>query len=102
MNIFRTFFKVMIRGYQLLISPVLPKSCRHYPTCSTYTIEAIGLHGILRGGAMAARRIATCHPWADGNFDPVPGSALDHEARAKTNHTDTGTTPNLNVTAANQ
>ena len=83
MNIFATLSKTIIRGYQLLISPVLPKSCRHYPTCSTYAVEAIEHHGVLRGGAMAAKRIASCHPWADGKFDPVPGSPLDQEARAK-------------------
>jgi uncharacterized protein len=61
-----------IRGYQKFISPALPPSCRFYPSCSQYAIEAIARHGALRGSWLAARRLARCHPFHPGGFDPVP------------------------------
>ncbi len=60
-----------IRGYQLLISPILPQSCRFTPTCSQYAIEAITIHGAGRGFLLAVRRILRCHPFHPGGFDPV-------------------------------
>ncbi|OOY41340.1 membrane protein insertion efficiency factor YidD [Solemya velum gill symbiont] len=64
----------LVRGYQLLLSPVLGSSCRYYPTCSSYMIQAIEIHGVLKGGWMGLRRIGRCHPWHEGGVDPVPGS----------------------------
>jgi putative membrane protein insertion efficiency factor len=61
-----------IRGYQKVISPALPPSCRFYPSCSQYAIEAIARHGALRGSWLAARRLARCHPFHPGGVDPVP------------------------------
>jgi putative membrane protein insertion efficiency factor len=61
-----------IRAYQLLISPLLPPSCRFLPSCSDYAFEAIGRHGALRGLALAAWRLARCHPWGGSGYDPVP------------------------------
>lgn len=61
-----------IRGYQLWISPLLPAACRYYPTCSAYAIEAIEKHGPISGTWMALRRIARCHPFRPGGYDPVP------------------------------
>lgn len=61
-----------VRAYQLLISPLLPASCRYTPTCSQYAIEALKVHGPLRGSWLAIRRIGRCHPWGGHGHDPVP------------------------------
>lgn len=63
---------LMIRGYQLWVSPLLPAACRYYPTCSTYAIEALEKHGPVTGSWLALRRIARCHPFRAGGYDPVP------------------------------
>lgn len=68
----RKFAQLLIRAYQLFISPVLGNHCRFYPSCSQYAMEAIGRFGLLRGGWMAARRLSRCHPWHEGGVDPVP------------------------------
>ena len=60
-----------LRAYQLLISPLLPPSCRYTPTCSVYTIEAVKRYGALRGSYMGARRLLRCHPFHSGGYDPV-------------------------------
>ena len=62
----------LVRGYQLLISPWLPPSCRFEPTCSHYAIEALARHGALRGSWLAIRRLGRCHPFCAGGYDPVP------------------------------
>lgn len=61
-----------IRFYSYCISPLLPPSCRHVPTCSDYAQQAIRLHGPGRGSYLALRRVCRCHPWAPGGHDPVP------------------------------
>ncbi len=67
----------LVRGYRLLLSPVLPPACRFQPTCSAYALDAIAAHGAWRGGWLAVRRILRCHPWNDGGYDPVP-PPVDH------------------------
>jgi uncharacterized protein len=62
----------LVRGYQLALSPLLPAACRYYPTCSAYAIEAIERYGAARGSWLAARRLARCHPFRPGGYDPVP------------------------------
>jgi len=62
----------MLRGYKLVISPLLPRACRFHPTCSVYAAEAVSRFGLMRGGLMALRRLGRCHPFAEGGFDPVP------------------------------
>ena len=68
----KKIFTLLIGFYQKVISPLTPPSCRFQPTCSAYAIEAIETHGALRGGWLAVRRIARCHPWGGHGFDPVP------------------------------
>ena len=63
---------LLIRGYQLGISPILPPSCRFYPSCSAYALEAVQVHGALRGSWLALRRLSRCHPFHAGGLDPVP------------------------------
>ncbi|CAM3356806.1 membrane protein insertion efficiency factor YidD [Nosocomiicoccus ampullae] len=62
----------MIRFYQRYISPMSPPTCRFYPTCSQYAIEAVEEHGAIKGSYLATRRILKCHPFHEGGFDPVP------------------------------
>lgn len=66
----------LVRLYQLTISPLLPPSCRFTPSCSAYAREALATHGALRGSWLALRRLARCHPWNPGGYDPVPGTDL--------------------------
>ena len=68
----KKIFTLLISFYQKVISPLTPPSCRFQPTCSAYAIEAIETHGALRGGWLAVRRLARCHPWGGHGFDPVP------------------------------
>ncbi|MBS3973410.1 MAG: membrane protein insertion efficiency factor YidD [Actinobacteria bacterium] len=68
----RTLFIVVIIVYQRLISPLLPPTCRFYPTCSSYAMTAIERYGALSGLWMAIKRISRCHPWNPGGHDPVP------------------------------
>jgi putative membrane protein insertion efficiency factor len=63
---------LFVRAYQVALSPILPAACRYYPTCSHYAIEALEKHGALHGGWLALKRIARCHPFRPGGFDPVP------------------------------
>lgn len=68
----RLLLVLLVRGYQVAISPLLPPSCRYYPSCSAYAVEALEKHGALRGSWLAARRILRCNPFRPGGFDPVP------------------------------
>ena len=63
---------ILIRAYQLLVSPVLPPACRFSPSCSEYAREAVEKWGIVRGLGLTARRLARCHPWGGHGIDPVP------------------------------
>ncbi|KAF6649053.1 membrane protein insertion efficiency factor YidD, partial [Lactococcus sp. EKM101L] len=61
---------LIIRGYQKFISPMFPPSCRYYPTCSNYSLQAIKRFGAIKGGLMGVARILRCHPFVRGGYDP--------------------------------
>ncbi|HEY2550501.1 MAG TPA: membrane protein insertion efficiency factor YidD [Streptosporangiaceae bacterium] len=63
---------LLLAGYRRFVSPLLGPHCRFYPSCSNYAVQAVGVHGALRGSWLAARRLARCHPFHPGGLDPVP------------------------------
>ncbi|MDO9052060.1 MAG: membrane protein insertion efficiency factor YidD [Methylotenera sp.] len=66
------FLVVVVKAYQLILSPMLGQQCRFYPTCSQYAIEAIRKHGAFLGTYFTVRRLLRCHPWHAGGHDPIP------------------------------
>ncbi len=71
---------LLIKAYQRLISPLLPPSCRFTPSCSAYAITSLERYGVVKGGWLAVRRIARCHPWNPGGYDPVPEEQRKHHS----------------------
>jgi putative membrane protein insertion efficiency factor len=69
--VIRALLLSLIRGYQLGLSPLVGASCRFHPSCSTYAIEALTTHGVLKGTLLAVWRILRCGPWSPGGHDPV-------------------------------
>ncbi|HAX96563.1 MAG TPA: membrane protein insertion efficiency factor YidD [Prolixibacteraceae bacterium] len=65
-------FLIPVYFYKFAISPFTPASCRHVPTCSTYAVDAIKVHGPFKGVWLATKRISRCHPWGTSGYDPVP------------------------------
>lgn len=72
-------FVVLVRFYQTVISPFTPSSCRFEPTCSSYMLEALKVHGLFKGGYLGIRRILSCHPWGRTGYDPVPPKNCSHK-----------------------
>ncbi len=71
-GIIRGLLLGLLRGYKRFVSPLLPPACRFEPTCSVYAMDAVARHGALRGSWLAVRRLARCHPFNPGGWDPVP------------------------------
>ena len=69
---FRWLFVFIVWFYKLFVSPIFPKTCIYTPSCSTFVLQALKSHGVIRGGVLGARRILSCHPFAQGGLDPVP------------------------------
>ena len=67
---------IIIKVYQLLISPILRGYCRFLPTCSEYAIESLKSHGLIKGIILTIKRIARCHPWGGHGYDPIPSKDL--------------------------
>ena len=68
----------LLSCYKTLLSPFMGNNCRFYPSCSSYAMEAIEIHGVFKGSYLAIRRLSKCHPWHEGGVDPVP--ACTHSA----------------------
>ncbi len=83
----KTLLILLLRGYQYCISPLLGQSCRFYPSCSNYAMEALREHGALKGAMLAAVRLGKCHPWHPGGVDPVPGKTAKKDAKKADGHT---------------
>ncbi|GAA1677832.1 membrane protein insertion efficiency factor YidD [Fodinicola feengrottensis] len=75
---------IPVLAYRRWISPALPPRCRFYPTCSAYAVEALRVHGALRGLGLSAWRLARCHPFHPGGYDPVPDKASPEPRRMTT------------------
>ena len=63
---------ILIRGYQLIVSPMLGSNCRFIPTCSEYAIESLKSHGLIKGFFLIIKRVGKCHPWGSHGYDPIP------------------------------
>ena len=72
MGLFASILRVLIRAYQLILSPFCMGSCRYLPSCSDYALEAVERHGALKGSWLALCRLLRCHPWGADGYDPVP------------------------------
>jgi len=72
----------LLTGYQRFVSPLLGPRCRFYPSCSAYALEAVRVHGALRGSWLAVRRLSRCHPFHAGGIDPVPGTDREQGSAA--------------------
>jgi uncharacterized protein len=75
----KKLFIALIRFYQIFISPLKPPTCRFYPTCSHYGLEAVKRFGAIKGGWLTIKRILKCHPFHPGGFDPVPEKVEKHK-----------------------
>jgi len=65
-------FILLIRFYQLVISPIIGPKCRYTPTCSSYSLQAFKKYGVLKGFMLSIKRISKCHPWGGSGYDPLP------------------------------
>ncbi|HNM96874.1 MAG TPA: membrane protein insertion efficiency factor YidD [Marmoricola sp.] len=74
----------VLKFYRFFISPLYGPVCRYYPSCSAYALEAVTVHGSIKGSWLALRRLVSCHPWSPGGFDPVPParSSSEHTSRS--------------------
>jgi uncharacterized protein len=76
---------LLLTGYRRFVSPLLAPRCRFYPSCSAYALEAVQVHGALRGSWLAARRLSRCHPFHAGGLDPVPARGRTPEEQKCSN-----------------
>lgn len=79
--------KAMIKVYRYIISPYLPANCRYHPTCSAYALEALNVHGPVKGSWLTIRRLGRCNPWGGHGYDPVPDNNK-HSHHCRTHSSD--------------
>jgi putative membrane protein insertion efficiency factor len=82
MTVVARILSVLVRLYQLTLSPLLGGQCRFYPSCSAYALDALAIHGAVRGSALAGKRLLRCHPWNPGGYDPVPECGCGHPSES--------------------
>ena len=70
---------ILIRGYQLIISPLLGSNCRFMPTCSEYAMESLRSYGLIKGCYLTIKRIGKCHPWGGHSYDPIPSKKVENK-----------------------
>ena len=70
---------ILIRGYQLIISPLLGSNCRFMPTCSEYAMESLRSYGLIKGSYLTVKRIGKCHPWGGHGYDPIPTKKVENK-----------------------
>ena len=70
---------LLIRGYQLIVSPLLGSNCRFMPTCSEYAMESLRSHGLIKGSYLTIKRIGKCHPWGGHGYDPIPTKKVENK-----------------------
>ena len=70
---------ILIRGYQLIISPLLGSNCRFMPTCSEYALESLRSYGLIKGFYLTIKRIGKCHPWGGHGYDPIPTKKVENK-----------------------
>ena len=70
---------ILIRGYQLIISPLLGSNCRFMPTCSEYAMESLRSYGLIKGSYLTIKRIGKCHPWGGHGYDPIPTKKVENK-----------------------
>ncbi|MFZ2963296.1 MAG: membrane protein insertion efficiency factor YidD [Rhodoglobus sp.] len=73
----RNLVVLLLKAYRAVVSPLYGDVCRYYPSCSHYTLQAVQQHGLTRGSWLGVRRVARCHPWAEGGIDDVPAPRHD-------------------------
>ena len=70
---------ILIRGYQLIVSPILGSNCRFMPPCSEYAIESFKSYGLIKGFFLTIKRIGKCHPWGSHGYDPIPSKKIENK-----------------------
>lgn len=80
-NIFSILFIGLVRFYQYAISPLFPGTCRYTPSCSQFMVDALKIHGPLKGLVMGLKRFGSCHPWGGSGYNPVPPKKEGHDKK---------------------
>jgi putative membrane protein insertion efficiency factor len=95
----QTIVIAVLKGYKAFVSPLLPSACRFYPTCSEYMLEAVRLHGVVRGVWMGLKRLGRCHPFHQGGYDPVSTAAMQAQ-RAQSRAAEQVRNPSIEAASA--